>query len=112
MGAGSGPRFSTDGREIWKWDDGSTCVSSTCLEQAARQSYVTGGKHCFGGPVCVCCVCVCVCILITARIMPTPGTEVAKASLADSSLVCHSSVTRLVPRAGQSGNGQVFRLAY
>lgn len=29
--------------------------------------------------------------LITARIMPTPGTEIAKASLADSSLVCHSS---------------------
>lgn len=28
--------------------------------------------------------------LITARIMPTPGTEVAKASLADSSVVCSS----------------------
>jgi hypothetical protein len=43
MEARSGPRFSTDGHEAWKWHErnGSTCVSSTCLDQAELRD---GGK--------------------------------------------------------------------
>lgn len=45
--------------------------------------------------------------LITARIMPTPGTEIAKASLADSSLV-----TRLGSPAGQGGDGRAVEAGF
>lgn len=43
--------------------------------------------------------------LITARIMPTPGTEIAKASLADSSLIWFL-------RTGQGGNGRAVKVDF
>lgn len=126
--ARSGPRFSTDGCEVWKWHERMVrrvfparvwarlrCVTGEEFSWSDSQAQSLAARAAGNWAletwasrsrlkiriVVVGVMLVAAIRLITARIMPTPGTEVAKASLADS-----SPVTRPGSPAGQGGDGR------